>query len=293
MSFPRTTRLNDDLHRVRLRMGSQIQRFHTALQWETVADKSFQIHFTVHNEPYRLLLQFDRCTVGAEQSLFVDAHRRRINRGLAVYRLRKQQHTTSGAGGIHGRPDHGVPANCHNHSVSTAPFRHAAHRLHGVSPGSINCQIEAEAISYCKPRRMQIGSNHPSPRPLRQSSKDQTYWALPNHQHGLPRFQTKGLNTFDACIHGLDKACLLEADAVRDAQRSLLDNPVHHPDIFRKSSARRLETRRASDLLVSCALREGLVLAVITFSTRNVVKYHHAFADSELTNAFANLRDYT
>src|SRR6266403_578713 len=293
MSFPRAARLDNNLHRVRLRMGSQIQRFHAALQREAVADKPFQIYFTVHYEPHRLLLQFDRCAVGPHQSLFVHAHRRRIDRRLAAHSLGKQQHPTSGTGGIHGRPDHAVPANRQYHGVSPATFRHFAHRFSGVSLGSVNCQIEAEAISYCKPRRMQIGSNHPSPCPLRQSRKDDTYWTLPNHQHGLPRFQAKRLNTFDAGIHRLDKTCLLEADAVRDAHRSLLDNPIHYPDIFRKSSARRLEAGRASDLLVSCALREGLVLAVITFSTRDMMKHNDAIADSELTNAFANLRDDT
>src|SRR6267378_7788962 len=120
---------------------------------------------------------------------------------------------------------------------------------------------------------MQIGSNHPSPRPLRQSRQDETYRALPNHQHGLSRFQTKRLNTFDACIHRLDKTRLLEADSVRDAHCSLLDNPVQYPDVFRKSSARRLEACRASNFLVSGTLREGFVAAVITFSTRDVMKH--------------------
>src|SRR6266404_2967742 len=118
---------------------------------------------------------------------------------------------------------------------------------------------------------MQIGSNHPSPRPLRQSRQDETYRALPNHQH--------------------DKTCLLEADAVRDAHRSLLDDPIQDPDVFRKSSTRRLEPSRASDLLISCALREGFVAAVITFSTRDVMKHNHPIPDSELTNAFPNFRD--
>jgi hypothetical protein len=165
------------------------------------------------------------------------------------------------------------------------------HRFSGVSLGSVNCQIEAKAISYCKPRRMQIGSNHPSPRPLRQDRKDDTYWTLPNHQHGLSRLQMKGLNTFDASIHRLDKTCLLKADAVRDAHRSLLDNPVHYPDVFRKSSTRRLEPGRATNLFVGGTLREGLVAAVITFSTRDVMKHNDPIPNNELTNAFPNFRD--
>src|SRR5258708_31622299 len=140
---------------------------------------------------------------------------------------------------------------------------------------------------------MQIGRNHRSPRSLRQSRKDQPYWALPHYQHGLPRLQTKRLNTFDAGIHRLNKTCLFEADAVRDANRPLLDNPVHYPDVFRKPSTRRLEPSRATDFLVGGALRKGFVAAVITFSTGNIMKYHHAFADAELPNAIPHFRDYT
>src|SRR5258708_25989980 len=100
----------------------------------------------------------------------------------------------------------------------------------------------------------------------------------------------KGLNTFDACIHRLDKTCLLEADAVRDAHRSLLDDPIHDPDVFRKSSTRRLEPCRASDLLVICALRAGLVAAARTFTTRGVLKPNNPFPNTALTNASPNFR---
>src|SRR5450631_1397206 len=140
---------------------------------------------------------------------------------------------------------------------------------------------------------MQIGSNHTSPRPLRQSRQDQTNWTLPNDQHGLLRFQAKGLNTFDAGIHRLDKTCLLETDAVRDANRSLLDNPVHHPDVFGKSSARRLEPSGAANFLVRSALREGFVAAVITLSAGDVMKHHNAFANAERLNAFPHFRNDT
>src|SRR5258708_1638288 len=140
---------------------------------------------------------------------------------------------------------------------------------------------------------MQIGSNHPSPRSLRQSRKDQTYWALSHYQHGLPRLQTKRLNTFDAGIHRLNKTCLFEADAVRDANRPLLDNPVHYPDVFRKPPTGRLEPSRATDFLVGGALGKSFVAAVITFSTGNMMKYHHAFAHSELLNTGTHFCDDT
>src|SRR5258706_3239330 len=112
-------------------------------------------------------------------------------------------------------------------------------------------------------------------------------------QIALCRLQTKRLNPVDAGIQRLNKTCLFEADAVRDANRPPLDNPVHYPDILRKPSTRRLETSCAAYLLVGGALCEGLVAAVITFSTGNMMKHHHAFADAELPNAIPHFRDDT
>src|SRR5258708_8462472 len=120
---------------------------------------------------------------------------------------------------------------------------------------------------------MQIGSNHPSPRSLRQSRKDQTYWALSHYQHGLPRLQTKRLNTFDAGIHRLNKTCLFEADAVRDANLPLLDHPVHYPDVFRKPSTRRLEPSHATAFLVRGPLRKASRPAPITLPTRYLFQH--------------------
>ena len=55
-SFPRATRLNHYLHRVRFRMGSQIQTFHAARQRKTMADQPVQLDFTIHHQPHRLIL---------------------------------------------------------------------------------------------------------------------------------------------------------------------------------------------------------------------------------------------
>src|ERR1035438_7844711 len=118
-------------------------------------------------------------------------------------------------------------------------------------------------MSYCKPRRIQIGSNHPCPRPLGQIRQDQADRTLSDYQNGLPGLQTKGLNTFDAGIHRLDKTSLFEADAIRDANRPLLDNPVHHPDVFREASTGRLEARRTAPFLILVPRREVLVRELI------------------------------
>src|SRR5208337_3403365 len=179
-----------------------------------------------------------------------------------------------------------------NHCVSPTSLRHSAHGFAGVRLGGVNCQVEAEAMSHCKPRRIQIGSNHPCPYPFRQSRKYQTYWPLTYHQHGFAGFKVKGLYTFDAGIHGLDKACLLKTNAVRDAYRTLFDDPVHHPDIFGESSPGGLESGRTANFLVGGALGEGLVAAVIAFMAGDMMKHNHPLADGEPGHACADFRDY-
>ena len=60
------------------------------------------------------------------------------------------------------------------------------------------------------------------------------------------------------------------------------DNPVHDADIFGESAARRLESGRAADFLVSLALGKSLVAAVVTLATGDVMEHHDAIARLEL-----------
>src|ERR1700739_313428 len=75
---------------------------------------------------------------------------------------------------------------------------------------------------------------------------------------------------------------------MRDANRSVLDDPVHDPNIFGKAAAGSLESGRATYLLVGRALREGLVPAVKTVTAGNVMKDHHPVAGTVLRDALAD-----
>ena len=63
---------------------------------------------------------------------------------------------------------------------------------------------------------------------------------------------------------------------------SLLDDPIHHPNVFREASAGRLKSSGASDFLVGRALGEGFVPAVVALAAGDVMKDHDAVAGLEV-----------
>jgi hypothetical protein len=62
---------------------------------------------------------------------------------------------------------------------------------------------------------------------------------------------------------------------------SLLNDPIHHPDVLGEASTGGFEACCASDLFVSRALREGLVPAVVTLAAGDVMKDHDPVARLE------------
>jgi hypothetical protein len=86
------------------------------------------------------------------------------------------------------------------------------------------------------------------------------------------------MNALQAGVHRFDEAGLLERNVVRDANRAVLDDPVHYTYIFGETPARRLETGCAANFLIRGALSERLVLAIETVTTRNVVEHHDPIA---------------
>src|SRR5208337_2076879 len=50
-----------------------------------MADEPLQIHFPAQHKTSRLFLQVDGSAVGSQKTLFVNANRRRIDRGLTVW----------------------------------------------------------------------------------------------------------------------------------------------------------------------------------------------------------------
>ena len=103
-------------------MGCQIQGLRALGERKAMADQLFQIHHTVHNKTDRLILQVDRCTIGSHQSFLIDTDGCRIDQGLSVLRLRKQQYPATRTGRIHRGANQGITADRKNNCVSATPL---------------------------------------------------------------------------------------------------------------------------------------------------------------------------
>jgi hypothetical protein len=104
------------------------------------------------------------------------------------------------------------------------------------------------------------------------------------------------LQRFDplhASVHWLDKARLRERHSIRDANRALTDDPIHHPNILGKAATGGLEASRAAHFLVGLALGKSLVTAVEAFATWNVMEDDHSVSRLELADFHAHSGHYT
>ncbi len=95
-----------------------------------------------------------------------------------------------------------------------------------------------------------------------------------------------------AGIHGLDETGAIKRHAIGNFLDAALDDPIHHADILRKASARRLVSGRNADFLIDRALRIQLVPAVKTFPARDVMEDDDAIAGGESPHAAADGRHY-
>ena len=98
-----------------------------------------------------------------------------------------------------------------------------------------------------------------------------------------PALEAESFDPFHAGIYRFNKTGLLERDAFGNLDGALLDDPIHHANVFGETSAGRLESGSASHLLIGWALGEGLVPAVVTLAARDVMKDHNAVAGLELS----------
>ncbi len=73
---------------------------------------------------------------------------------------------------------------------------------------------------------------------------------------------------------------------------AVLDNPIHHPDVLRKTAAGWLKTSGDPHFLVYRALRVYLTLAIETLAARNVVKRHNTIAGLEFGDSAADGGDH-
>jgi hypothetical protein len=110
---------------------------------------------------------------------------------------------------------------------------------------------------------------------------------LAHHQHSLVGLEAQAHYAFHASIYRFYEARLLVRDSFGNTDGTVLYDPVHDADIFGKTSATGLETRRAANLLVGFALSEGLVPAVVAGAAGDMVEHHDAVAGSESFDVFA------
>ena len=144
-------------------MGSQVQSFDAARQRESVTDQPFQIHFTAHHKSHRILLQLNRSTVRPQQRFLIYANRAGIESGVPVYRLREQQNPASRTYRIHRSPDQTITTDRQDGRICASSFGHLPHRNYQVGTRSINAVPQAVTCRYCKPLRIQIGSDYHGP----------------------------------------------------------------------------------------------------------------------------------
>jgi len=104
--------------------------------------------------------------------------------------------------------------------------------------------------------------------------------------------QPERLNSLHAGIDWLDKTGLLKRNVSGNGNGTPLHDPVHDPHKLGKSAAGRFEARGASHLLVGFALGKGLMPAVITAPTWDVMKHHDAVARVKAAHAAAGRGDY-
>ena len=148
-----------------------------------MTNQFFQIHFAVHYEPHRLFLQLDGSAIRSQQRLLFDTDSPRVNNRVSVHRLREQKHPAARSRGVHSCPDQAVAPYRQNCGVGSTAFRLLANRFQGVGTRSINALPQAECcFRYCKPLRIQIGSDYPRASLFGQCSQYDTNRALTNDQ---------------------------------------------------------------------------------------------------------------
>src|SRR5208337_2933899 len=181
-------------------------------------------------------------------------------------------------GGIHGRANQAVRRHRQDYRVRASVFSLLPYTARHVVFRRVNGVLESKAFSYSKPLGIQIGSDNGCTRPAGEHGEDNTDGPLANHEHGFARFEAQRRDPFQAGVYRLHEASLFKRNTLRDFYRAQLDNPIHHPDVFRETSARGFKTGGASDFLISRALGEGLVTAVETPAAGDVMKDDHAVA---------------
>src|SRR5581483_3346695 len=130
--------LNDQLHGIRLRAGSKIQRRDSLGQGKAVADQALQIHLLAAHKAHRVLLQVHRRTVRTYESLFVHTNRGGIDDGLSSNRLRKEHYPTAGTRRVHCGADKPGSSRSQNHYIGATAFCERPRLLDRIHTGRLD-----------------------------------------------------------------------------------------------------------------------------------------------------------
>jgi hypothetical protein len=130
----------------------------------------------------------------------------------------------------------------------------------------------AETRRKTAPKFDRIGGPYRRSCSLYQYRENKADGALPQHGNGVAGSQLKELHAFKAGIDRFDPAVLIERHARRYFLHATIDNPIHDPNILRKSAAGRFVARRDPNPLIDCALGIQASRAVITGPARHVME---------------------
>jgi hypothetical protein len=108
---------------------------------------------------------------------------------------------------------------------------------------------------------------------------------LADYQNSFVFGHTSFAHSLETSIYGFYESGFFKADVCGERDHSALNNPGHCANVFRKASAIRIEASRKTDLLVSCALRKKLSLAIKTGTARDVVEADHTVAGFKFRDA--------
>src|SRR5207244_12189831 len=130
-----------------------------------------------------------------------------------MHRLREQQYPATRTDCVHGRPDEAVACYRENRRVSASAFSLLPHRSDYLGARSVNVFPQAECFRYCKPLRIQIGSNYAGPGALSQYTQQDTNWPLTYYQNRFTLLELQSFNSLHASVYRLHETGLLKGDS--------------------------------------------------------------------------------
>src|ERR1700761_6455302 len=136
----------------------------------------------------------------------------------------------------------------------------------------------AETFRESAAKLDRIGGKNRCTGTLHKQREDKTDCPLAEDSNGIPAAELEQLDPFEAGIHRLNPAGLIERDAGWNFFNSTIHDPIHDAHILRKAAARRFKARGDAHFLVDCALSVKAALAIETVLARYVMENNDAIA---------------